>query len=103
MRDRIHRNEVDVGEVAPKQMRKRIRIDVGVVHTGDHHVLVAHSPARYTRMIASGRHHFGHRPAAVQRHENVPESVTGGVQADRQSELRAELGEASDAGYDPRG
>ena len=99
----VHRDQVDVGQVAAQQAGQGVGVDVGVVHTGNHHVLVAHAPARYARVIASGGHDLRHGPATVQRHEHVAQRVAGGVQADRQRELRRERRQAPDAGHDARG
>ena len=52
-------------------------------------------------MIARGGDDLGDRPAAVERHQHVPQRVARGVERDRQRELRPERGQAADAGHDP--
>jgi hypothetical protein len=51
--DRVHRDQVDVGQVPAQQRGQGVGVDVGVVHAGNHHVLVAHAPAGYARVVAA--------------------------------------------------
>ena len=49
VRDRVHRDEVDVGVVAAQQLDHRRRVGLGVVDAADHRDLVADPPAGRAR------------------------------------------------------
>ena len=53
------------------------------------------------RVIARGGDDLGHRPAPVERHQDVAQRVARGMERDRQRELRPERGQAPDPGHDP--
>ena len=51
--DRVHRDQVDVREVAAQEGRDGVGIRVGVVHAADHRHLVADPPARRAGVVAA--------------------------------------------------
>src|SRR5439155_15926632 len=102
VRDRVHRDEVDVGEVAGEERREGGGVGVRVVHPADERDLVADPAARRTRVIARRLDDLGDRPPAVQWHEDVTEGVAGRVEAHRERELRTERREPADARDDAR-
>ena len=90
-----------MAEVAPQELGQGVGVERGVVDAVDEGDLVGDPPTGRPGVVAGGGHHLGHRPAPVERHEDVAERVAGGVEADRQGELGAERGEPADARHDP--
>jgi len=103
VRDRVHRDEVDVGMIAAEQVGHGGRVEVRVVHATDHGRFVGDAAPRRACMVACGVHDLRDRPAAVQRDEHVAERVAGRMERDRQRELRAEGRQPADARDDPGG
>ena len=103
VRDRVHRDQVDVGVVAAQQIDHRRRVGLGVVDAADHRDLVADPAAGGRGVVARGGDDLGDRPAAVERDEHVAQRVAGRVERDRERELRTERGQPADAGHDARG
>ena len=88
--DRVHRDEVDVRELAAAAARPAA-CGVGgrVVDAVDHHVLVGHAAAGRAPRTRRGAHDLVDRLAPVERHEHVAQRRPRGVQRDRQRVLRA--------------
>ena len=91
-----------MAQVATEQVRQGFRVTCRVVHPIDERDLIRDPPPGGPGMVASGVDHLSHGPASVERHEHVAQGVSGGVQADRQGELRSERGQPADAGHDAR-
>ena len=86
-----------------RRSAKRVGVGVGVVDAVDHRHLVGHPPAGRRGVLARGGDDLLHRPAAVQRHQDVPQRVPRRVDAHRERELRTERRQAADPGHHPRG
>ena len=67
MGDRVHRDQVDVAQVAAEQVGQRVGVGRGVVDPVDHRQLVGDPPAGRPGVVAGRRHDLGHRPAPVER------------------------------------
>ncbi len=102
VRHGVHRDQVDMGVLAAQQLGHRIGVDVGVVDAVDHGGLVGHPSTGHLRVLAGCGDHLLHRPAPVQRHEHVPESVARRVKADRQGELGTQGGQPADPRHHAR-
>ena len=77
----------------------RLGVGISVVDPRDQGDLVADPPARHPGVLAGRRHHLLHRPAPVERDQDVPERIACRVQADGERELGAKRGQAADAGH----
>ena len=95
--------QVDVSARAAQQCRDGRGVGRGVVDPVDHHVLVADASARRLRVVAGGGHDLGHRPAPVERHEQVAQRIAGRVEADGERPLGPQPRQALDPGHDARG
>ena len=101
--DGIHRDQVDVGVVVAQQVGQRLRVGGRVVDPVDERDLVGDPAPGRARMLAGGVDHLGHRPAPIERDEDVAERIPGGVQRDGERELRPEGRQPPDARHDAAG
>ena len=92
----VERDQVDVGELAGQQLAEEVGPEGLVVDVADQRVLDRVPAAGLLRVGVGGVDDLADLPAGVDRHEGVAQLVVRGVQADREGDVAALLGEPAD-------
>ena len=95
-RRRVQRDQVDVRELPGQQLAEQVGALGLVVDVADQRVLDRVPAAGLPRVGVGGVDDLADLPARVDRHEGVAQLVVRGVQADREGDVAALLGEPAD-------